>query len=159
LLPNLIRLGGENLNTTKKYDFKVQEIIVHPDYDPNLAYNDIALIQISGRSVDYPICLWANFDPGTESVTATGYGHKEFAGEISNILQKICAGDLEGIKDTCQGDSGGPIFMKKLFTPYAIGLTSFGGSCAHGIPAVYTRISEYLDWIENIVWGSLEAFL
>lgn len=32
------------------------------------------------------------------------------------------------------------------------GITSFGVGCGIGIPSVYTRISAYLDWIEDIVW-------
>lgn len=34
------------------------------------------------------------------------------------------------------------------------GITSFGVGCGIGIPSVYTRISAYLDWIEDIVWLS-----
>jgi secreted trypsin-like serine protease len=33
-----------------------------------------------------------------------------------------------------------------------IGVTSFGKFCATGTPGVYTRISSYLQWLENIVW-------
>lgn len=36
---------------------------------------------------------------------------------------------------------------------YIIGITSFGKFCgATNIPAVYTRVSEYVSWIEDIVW-------
>ncbi|XP_037947741.1 serine protease snake-like [Teleopsis dalmanni] len=58
--------------------------------------------------------------------------------------------------DTCQGDSGGPLLMKlpnyNNIVPYIVGLTSFGSGCAAGTPGVYTRISTYIDWIEDIVW-------
>ncbi|XP_032688807.1 serine protease snake-like isoform X1 [Odontomachus brunneus] len=74
-------------------------------------------------------------------------------GLIPNLL---CAGVMEGGKDTCQGDSGGPL-QKILEEPYCmyniVGVTSFGKFCAFkSMPAVYTRVSSYLDWIENIVW-------
>ncbi|XP_022185397.2 serine protease snake [Nilaparvata lugens] len=68
----------------------------------------------------------------------------------------ICAGDLQGKKDTCNGDSGGPL-QNALSTPYCmynvIGVTSFGRrECGSGAPGVYTRVSYYLPWIESIVW-------
>lgn len=70
----------------------------------------------------------------------------------------ICAGSPRSnwTKDTCQGDSGGPLQIvhpnsQCLFQ--VIGVTSFGQGCAMiDIPGVYTRVSHYLPWIENIVW-------
>ncbi|KAK9309756.1 hypothetical protein QLX08_000740 [Tetragonisca angustula] len=69
----------------------------------------------------------------------------------------ICAGDSRGWKkDTCQGDSGGPLQIphpknKCLFQ--LLGITSFGLGCATpNTPGVYTRISHYLNWIEDNVW-------
>ncbi|XP_043488646.1 serine protease snake-like isoform X2 [Polistes fuscatus] len=71
----------------------------------------------------------------------------------------ICAGELNStgdIKDTCQGDSGGPLQI--LHPRYSclyqvIGITSFGEGCAIlNSPGVYTRVSYYLNWIEDIVW-------
>ncbi|XP_043670046.1 serine protease snake-like [Vespula pensylvanica] len=74
-------------------------------------------------------------------------------GFIRNFL---CAGIIEGGKDTCQGDSGGPL-QRVLARPYCtysiVGVTSFGKFCAmKNSPAIYTRVSSYLDWIESIVW-------
>ncbi|GBP39274.1 Serine protease snake [Eumeta japonica] len=65
---------------------------------------------------------------------------------------QLCAGELRGGKDTCQGDSGGPLQVAKKENQcifYLMGITSFGGKCAEpGKPALYTRVSEYIDWIE-----------
>lgn len=70
---------------------------------------------------------------------------------------QICAGSRRQRKDTCQGDSGGPlqIFHPSIECMYSIvGITSFGIGCAHvGLPAVYTRVYAYIDWIERIVWS------
>lgn len=34
-----------------------------------------------------------------------------------------------------------------------IGITSFGRVCGiSGAPGIYTRVYNYLAWIENIVW-------
>lgn len=67
----------------------------------------------------------------------------------------ICAYD-EG-KDTCGGDSGGPIqfYHSKLRCMYTlVGVTSFGANCSltTNMPGVYTKVSSYLEWIEDIVW-------
>ncbi|KAM3955049.1 LOW QUALITY PROTEIN: venom protease [Aphomia sociella] len=71
------------------------------------------------------------------------------------IPSQMCAGELRG-EDTCQGDSGSPLQIASKENQcifHIIGVTSFGKKCAEsGLPAVYTRISSYLDWIEGIVW-------
>lgn len=69
---------------------------------------------------------------------------------------QICAGSATEEKDTCQGDSGGPLQVKntKYENTYnIIGITSFGTAC--GIvnsPGVYTRVSNYVKWIQEVVW-------
>lgn len=68
--------------------------------------------------------------------------------------QQMCAKDLEGIQDTCLGDSGGPLQVKVLgndrLTPFLVGVTSFGKGCGTETPGVYVRLSEYVDWIEQV---------
>lgn len=70
----------------------------------------------------------------------------------------ICAGDSHGgwNKDTCQGDSGGPLQIshpKNMCLFQLLGITSFGQGCGVvNTPGVYTRVSHYLNWIEDIVW-------
>lgn len=74
------------------------------------------------------------------------------------VPSMMCAGDASGgwQSDTCQGDSGGPlqIIHPTIDCLYQqVGITSFGRLCAlHESPGVYTRVSQYLDWIEEIVW-------
>ncbi|CAK1556369.1 unnamed protein product [Leptosia nina] len=67
---------------------------------------------------------------------------------------QICAGDEFGRHDTCEGDSGGPLqaLTEQDGNYRLIGVTSFGRGCASTVPGVYTRVSEYLDWIEEVVW-------
>ena len=59
-------------------------------------------------------------------------------------------------KDSCQGDSGGPaLYREVLGDPwYAVGIVStgieYGGTrCTGTRPAIYTRVSGYLDWIRS----------
>nr|AAV91007.1 hemolymph proteinase 9 [Manduca sexta] len=73
---------------------------------------------------------------------------------------QLCAGKLAGGVDACQGDSGGPLQVK-ISLPittqgtlsHVIGVTSFGVGCAlPNLPGIYTRVSSFIDWIEENVW-------
>jgi len=70
--------------------------------------------------------------------------------------KQICAGDET--YDSCGGDSGGPMLSSEKNNGRwaVIGITSFGPSiCAHSqYPGVYTRVTEYLDWIESKTGGA-----
>uniref|UniRef100_A0A182UNU2 Peptidase S1 domain-containing protein n=1 Tax=Anopheles merus TaxID=30066 RepID=A0A182UNU2_ANOME len=56
--------------------------------------------------------------------------------------------------DTCEGDSGGPIGVK-LFNvggaliPLVTGVVSFGTPCTAGSTGVYSKVSEYVEWIQR----------
>lgn len=71
------------------------------------------------------------------------------------VDSQMCAGNLKGGYDTCQGDSGGPIQITLAENPcvhHILGITSFGRICGGSSPGIYTRVSSYLDWIEDKVW-------
>ncbi|KAL9895542.1 trypsin-1-like [Glossina fuscipes fuscipes] len=82
------------------------------------------------------------------------YPPDELSRNLKNGISKdfICAIDPENLRDTCQGDSGGPLVKVILEKPYIVGVTSFGVGCASGMPGIYTRVSEYVSWIEEIIW-------
>ena len=66
----------------------------------------------------------------------------------------VCAGYAIGGKDSCEGDSGGPLAVRD--GPEArwtlAGIVSNGIKCAEpNLPGIYTRISEYEDWIVKTV--------
>uniref|UniRef100_A0A8D8RJE1 Serine protease hepsin n=2 Tax=Cacopsylla melanoneura TaxID=428564 RepID=A0A8D8RJE1_9HEMI len=76
----------------------------------------------------------------------------------------FCAGSFKGGADSCQGDSGGPIvcdvqdFDKHILIQY--GIVSFGSALGCGYvnkPGVYTRLSEYQDWIDQTLKESIKT--
>ena len=92
----------------------------------------------------------------------------------------ICAGDsTDLLVDTCGGDSGGPLVCEnvELLNDLVIlengvekivkdvvktqmvlfGLTSWGSQkCGVGYPAVYTKVTEFLDWISENAEGDVQ---
>ncbi|KAK4328799.1 hypothetical protein Pmani_000818 [Petrolisthes manimaculis] len=49
------------------------------------------------------------------------------------------------------GDSGGPLVVPNSDSVYSlVGITSWGIGCATN-PGVYTRVTEYVDWVNNLV--------
>ncbi|KAM9170546.1 transmembrane protease serine 2 isoform 3-T3 [Pangshura tecta] len=60
----------------------------------------------------------------------------------------ICAGYVNGGKDSCQGDSGGPLVTEKNSVWWLVGDTSWGTGCARpGRPGVYGNMTVFTDWI------------
>ncbi|KAK2876893.1 hypothetical protein Q8A67_020989 [Cirrhinus molitorella] len=79
-------------------------------------------------------------------------------GEITDNM--ICAGVLEGGKDSCQGDSGGPMVSRWTSVWVQSGIVSFGTGCARpGLPGVYTRVSRYQEWISSLVCTDPPGFV
>lgn len=68
----------------------------------------------------------------------------------------VCAGEPEGGKDSCQGDSGGFIGAPLEDGRFVqLGIVSWGVGCAQpGLFGVYTRVSGYEPWIQEM----MEAF-
>ncbi|GAV09731.1 hypothetical protein RvY_19220 [Ramazzottius varieornatus] len=124
-----------------------------------------------------PICLPSpgQVFEGTTG-TITGWGRLAFSGGRPDIVQKanlpiitndecvskfakmktpetltsemICAGVDDGSRDACQGDSGGPLSEFRDGAYVLVGLVSWGYGCAlPGYPGVYSRMSQFVDWI------------
>jgi trypsin len=150
-------------------------IVVHPEYDRSRKSSDIALLFLDPK-VDAPadgfIELNQNrqFPAPATRVRALGFGNLTSIGLVSDSKlrqvdldvisphedavdqqTRLYAAEPTGGKDTCQGDSGGPLFSHESGVLKLVGITSFGKGCAQrGRPAVYTRVSHYVSWIQEV---------
>ncbi len=162
--------GGSRVAVEKAYP--------HPMYDEETVNNDIALLQLKTpiTSID-PIRLSTALPTDGTVMESAGWGNmsiytsvypdelREVSLPVVNFDQcdasyegltdnMFCAGSMQGGKDTCQGDSGGPLIVQRGARYVLGGIVSFGGSdtqaCgAANYPGVYTRVNNYIGWIES----------
>jgi len=66
---------------------------------------------------------------------------------------QICAASKRQNKDSCTGDSGGPLVSREYSDDpwYQVGIRTVpqGTDCQKDTPGIYTKVEEYLQWIEN----------
>lgn len=84
--------------------------------------------------------------------------------QIGNALtpNMICAGTSSGQRTMCNGDSGGPLMIRQSNGQWLqVGVVSWNRmpigaqtACGHeSLYGVYTRVSQYFDWIASHVRG------
>jgi len=103
--------------------------------------------------------ITSEFRPATESLqqskalyvdVAECAKEEHFEQNLNSTIQ-ICAGPNDENEDACNGDAGGPLVIrKKTDQPwYQVGIVSYATSkCIAGKPSVYTRVTEFLTWLE-----------
>jgi secreted trypsin-like serine protease len=157
---------------------RVHELYASSSYDNDIAllylsksatlsnYIQIACLPTASSSY-YPgsskICYaagWGTLSSGgvtpdlLNNVRITTYPATSCSNVATLTSGQICAGLYSGGKDTCQGDSGGPLYNSDTVNSQnkfvVSGIVSYGVGCAQATyPGVYTRVSYYLDWINN----------
>jgi len=158
----------------------VKRIIVNPEYNPYTMHNDIGLIELQTEITEVkPLPLHTEDDlTAGEETWVAGWGNSSIDTQnYPNLLQEvmlpvidlevcnsatsyngflyngeICAGYMEGGKDSCQGDSGGPLIVNTPTGYELAGIVSFGGSAdqkcaAPNFPGIYTKVSYFTRWI------------
>ncbi|XP_021048892.1 kallikrein 1-related peptidase b11 isoform X1 [Mus pahari] len=65
--------------------------------------------------------------------------------KVTDVM--LCAGDMDGGKDTCKGDSGGPLICDGVLH----GITAWGPvPCGKpNTPGVYTKLIKFTSWIKD----------
>lgn len=167
---------GSTTSSTGGQLLQILRIRQHPDYNAATIANDIAVLVLV-KSLSFEANGFAkislpvsglNLSVG-EITSVAGWGVLYEGGKLSSQLRSvsvpiisnevcneayrngitngmICAGFENGLKDACQGDSGGPLSVGDTL----VGIVSFGNGCARpGFPGVYTRVSEYVKWIDS----------
>ncbi|KAM4894585.1 chymotrypsin-like protease CTRL-1 [Sylvia borin] len=158
----------------------VSQAITNPGWNPNTMNNDITLLRLStpaqlGSRVS-TICLapanlvlpynaravttgWGRTNPNSQALAAVlqqvtvplisqSQCMQYWGSRITSAM--ICAGGAGAT--SCQGDSGGPLVYQTGSGWTLIGIVSWGTSnCNINTPAMYTRVSQFRNWIDAIV--------
>ncbi|XP_005523859.1 PREDICTED: trypsin I-P1-like [Pseudopodoces humilis] len=173
-----VQLGKHNLELTESTEQFINstKVIRHPGFSAQNADSDIMLIKLATpaqlnkavQTVPLPTscvatgttCLisgWGNtLSNGIEypdelqcldaPVLSAAECSNAYPGQITKNM--MCVGFLEGGKDSCQEDSGGPVVCNGQLQ----GIVSWGIGCAEkGHPGVYTKVCNYISWIQSTV--------
>lgn len=162
-------------------DVEAERVILHPEWSEGP--HDIALIRLKRpvEHID-PVPLYRGRDETGQIITVGGLGDfgtgttgpttndgklRAATNRIDEVSENWLkfrfdepgrATDLEGISGP--GDSGGPAFMMEGDTRFVVGISSGqstretgGREGFYGVHEYYTRVSSYIDWIDNVIRG------
>jgi len=173
----MVLAGTQALHGTDGTQVAVTNVYRHPDYSVSagIPRNDLALLELA-VPVDGPTATLMNASPAEGSMTTvvgwgiTANGSSDLAQHlqqadvpvVSNLVcdaeyngaiesDMLCAGYTNRAIDSCLGDSGGPLAVEINGVCTQVGIVSFGlAQCAETY-GVYTRLSQFMDWIRLYV--------
>ncbi|XP_063802244.1 chymotrypsinogen B-like isoform X1 [Pseudophryne corroboree] len=169
-----------NSNAEQIQSLAVSRVFTHPNWNSNTINNDISLIKLATPAVldstASPVCLanpGESYDDGRICVTS-GWGKTRYnalttpsklqqtalpvisntqcktywGNNISDVM--VCAGAAGS--SSCMGDSGGPLVCQNNGAWTLVGIVSWGSSsCSTSTPAVYARVTELRNWLDQTV--------
>jgi TonB family protein len=166
--------------------YRVEYIIVHPDYDTNILSHDIALLKLDRKVTGIQSTdIYQDSDEKSQHVWFVGKGDtgngklgvtgsSDVTNHAENIIDEVKplwitfdfdspknkALTLEGISGP--GDSGGPAFITTPSGFKVAGVSSHqrnnpNGQGLYGVEEYYTRTSAHQSWIDNTIKLSVDA--
>ncbi|RWS26971.1 Proclotting enzyme-like protein [Leptotrombidium deliense] len=172
------------VKATAEDKYAVSKIVAHEKYiEKDSQYNDdIALLKLE-KPLKFSYNLLPICQPKKDMIkfehnlNAIGWGQlqpdsDEMAQKLQEIYlpevprekcgkiweqdlgdNRLCVG--EEMKNVCKGDDGGPLMYSVNSIWHQVGITSFSGPiCGDKYPGVFTRVSYYIDWIQEHIKGS-----
>lgn len=154
--------------------YQVKSIKTHEEYNKENFQNDIAILKVT-EPIEFndnvqPIPLEETMDDQERDVILCGWGRLLTEGVTAKQLHwinlktlstkkcsdkhnspevvesEICTFTKAG-EGACYGDSGGPLVANGK----QVGIASWGRPCGKGFPDVYTRVSSFFDWINELL--------
>ncbi|WP_434339972.1 S1 family peptidase [Motilimonas cestriensis] len=171
--PLEIFYSGVKLSDSGDYSRRanIDRVLIHPNFNASRLNDDIALLYVAEPINSFITALGtgnlSQFSIGNTLFEAQGWGADNQAGNhYPNQLKSVflpyqpcpygyvsdsvfCAGG-EVLQDTCFGDSGGPVLAETDTGRQQFGIVSFGAADAcglAGLPAAFTFVPDYLEWI------------
>lgn len=113
----------------------------------HISKSSIILITFTDEQVISPVMKYMNVIVESQRICQHFYANYEVV-----TASNICT--YTGLRDgVCNGDSGGPLrYTDENGRQIVIGVTSFVsdiGCVVSGWPSVFTRVTSFLDWIEE----------
>uniref|UniRef100_A0A0P5IAZ4 Chymotrypsin proteinase 6E n=1 Tax=Daphnia magna TaxID=35525 RepID=A0A0P5IAZ4_9CRUS len=134
------------LPTPVTFTPEIAPLCIAPSTEPDHV-GDTLLVSGWGKTADG---AFQSISPILMKVTAPGITTAECAASYGDIItDNILCIDTTGGHGSCNGDSGGPLSFDNNGVYNQVGIVSFGSSagCTRGLPAGFTRVSSYAEWI------------
>lgn len=179
---NVKVVTSTNIWDGEAWQYEVEDVIFHCNFDKPLYHNDIALIKLTTliaydeKTQNITVVELDELKEG-ENLTMTGWGSSGVGQDYPVELKKLDVTYITNEKcrkmyglnrndideghicvqppsatGACHGDTGGPLVNAEGLL---VGVGNFGVPCGVGFPDVFARLSFYNDWIRTNMKGCI----